>query len=137
MSTRAAAAMCGQFGYELDITKMSEEELAELSSQVKYYKSIRDVIHNGRMYRLESPFEGQHTAWEYVLGDRVLLAAFTNAAVPTDRARHIRLRGIEPGARYRLVGTDMIFAGAVLVNKGFVVDQQTDFAGEIFEFEKV
>ncbi len=137
MSTRAAAAMCGQFGYELDITKMSEEELAELSSQVKYYRSIRDVIHNGKMYRLESPFCGRHTAWEYVLGNRVVLATFTNSAVPNAVARYIRLRGLEPEACYHLVGTDVFYGGDVLMNNGIRLEQKLDYIGEIFELEKV
>lgn len=71
--TRGHIAMAGQFGYEVDLNTLSDEEITLVREQIQEYKSIRDAIHFGDMYRLKSPFEGQNTAWEFVKDDRVIL----------------------------------------------------------------
>lgn len=70
MKLRGNVAICGQFGYELDITKMSDEEISEVKAQIELYKSVREIIHNGDMFRLVSPFETNRTAWEFVSEDK-------------------------------------------------------------------
>lgn len=49
--------MNGAFGYELDLSKLSEEELSEMKSQVEFYKKNRELIMKGDYYRLKNPFE--------------------------------------------------------------------------------
>ncbi len=45
--------MGGAFGYELDLTKLSEKELDEISQQIETYHSIRETIQFGQLYRLK------------------------------------------------------------------------------------
>lgn len=116
---------------------MSEDELAEISEQIKYYKSIREIVHRGKMYRLESPFEGKYTSWEYVHGDRAVVFAFIKNASINVCARRVRLRGLDANARYRMVSTGEVYSGGVLMNRGICVKQTTDYRADIFEFEKV
>lgn len=66
---RGRVAMCGQFGYELDLNKLSEEEFEAVKEQIKLYKKISHITHQGTMYRLLSPFEGNYTVWEFVSED--------------------------------------------------------------------
>ena len=63
--TRAAVAMFGAFGYELDPTAMPDEEQAEVARQVAWYAERRELLQRGRFLRLRSPFEhgGNETAW--------------------------------------------------------------------------
>ena len=51
MASRFKVAMCGNMGYELDLTKLSEDELKEISKQVKIYKSIRQTMQFGKFER--------------------------------------------------------------------------------------
>ena len=57
LNTRGVVAMSGNFGYELDITKLSDEEKEMIKEQIKNYKEIRETIQFGDYYRLSSPFE--------------------------------------------------------------------------------
>lgn len=58
LSTRAAAAYFGTFGYELDINALTQEELEEVREQIQFMKRYRGLLQKGIFYRLESPFEG-------------------------------------------------------------------------------
>lgn len=43
--------MAGQFGYEMDLGKLSEEETELVRQQIRQYKEIRSTIHFGDLYR--------------------------------------------------------------------------------------
>lgn len=52
--TRAHVALAGTFGYELDITKISEEERAMIPEQVSMYHKYNDLVREGDYYRVAS-----------------------------------------------------------------------------------
>ena len=47
--------MTGQFGYEMDLGKLSDEETELVQQQIRQFKKIRSTIHFGDLYRLRSP----------------------------------------------------------------------------------
>lgn len=137
MKMRADVAICGQFGYELDITKMSDDELAEVKKQIEFYKSIRSVVHNGDMFRIESPFESSRTVWEYVSEDKrtAVLCSYVIANMPDRDAERIKLRGLESEKNYRLRGTDIVLSGDVLMNYGWRAISENNLGSEISIFD--
>jgi alpha-galactosidase len=50
---RAATALFGSFGIEWDLTRASEDDLDRLAAWVARYVAWRDVLHTGRMVRLD------------------------------------------------------------------------------------
>ena len=70
IETRGIVAMAGNFGYELDITKLSEEEKEVIKEQVKLYKEIRETVQFGDTFRLLSPFENNEVAWMNISQDK-------------------------------------------------------------------
>src|SRR5699024_2150510 len=70
IKTRADVAYFGTFGYELDVTKLSEEDKLSVKQQTEFFKQNRDLIHNGLFYRLQSPFEKNETAWMVTSNDQ-------------------------------------------------------------------
>ena len=104
--TRAAVAMFGAFGYELDPTAMPDEEQAEVARQVAWYAERRELLQRGRFLRLRSPFEhdGNETAWMTVddEGSRAVVGFYRVLARPLPVRRRIRLRGLDPAATYRV-----------------------------------
>ena len=56
LETRGNVAMAGNFGYELDLTKLTEEEKEIVKEQIKEYKDIREVIQFGDLYRIFKSF---------------------------------------------------------------------------------
>ena len=106
LATRAAVAFFGVFGYELDLTALSEDDLAEVADQVEYYRSHRALFQHGRFIRLVSPFEGDgnETAWMVVAKDRrrAIAAWYQVLNRPSPGPRRLRLRGLDAELRYRI-----------------------------------
>lgn len=70
LHTRANVAYFGTFGYELDLNKLTEEELEQVKQQIAFMKEYRQLIQFGDFYRLSSPFEKNITAWMVVSEDQ-------------------------------------------------------------------
>ena len=147
MEVRGLVAMGGQLGYELDITKMSDDELAEIAQQIDQYKQLRSVIHNGEMYRLQSPFTSNHTAWEYISEDKktVILLYFKTRAIAGFERSMQCLEALDGDGIYQLRGTEETYNGNVLMHYGICVDKKLspdgkkmqDFSGRLLIFDKL
>ncbi|QWU17672.1 alpha-galactosidase [Paenibacillus sophorae] len=108
LETRGHAALSGVFGYELDLTALTAEEETIMKEQVALYKQIRRTVQFGEFHRLLSPFEGNEAAWIFVSEDGAEAAAFYYKilAHPNSGLRTLRLRGLDPSARYRVYGAE-------------------------------
>lgn len=117
---RSDVAMSGNFGYELDVTKMSPEEKKEVSEQVEFYKEIRELVQYGDFYRLQNPFEGNDTAWMYVSEDKTkaILFVYSVLAIPNAPYTRVKLQGLQADYFYQLKGTDTTISGEQLLSYG-------------------
>ncbi|MDP4087859.1 MAG: alpha-galactosidase [Bacillota bacterium] len=123
LKMRGDVAMSGNFGYELDLTKFSEEEKKEVKEQVARYKELRGIVQQGDMYRLLSPFEGNETAWMFVSEDKseAFAAYFRVLAVPDPAIRKLVLKGLDPNKEYKVKGRDCTFGGDELMYAGLTI----------------
>ncbi len=99
MLTRFTCAMSGNFGYEMDLGKLSPQEQEEVKYQIGIYKKYRETLQTGDFIRLISPFEGDRneTSWSFVSKDQseVILMYFRNLVqngMPLTRIRFKRLK---------------------------------------------
>ena len=104
LATRANVAYFGTFGYELDVTRMTEEEQEAVKRQVAFMKAHRRLIQFGTFYRLKSPFAGNSSAWMVVSpdGGQALFAYFRILQPAQGKLERICLAGLEEGARYQI-----------------------------------
>lgn len=58
LATRGDVAMSGNFGYELDLTRFTDEEKEIVKAQVAVYKEFRMLVQKGDLYRLKSRLTG-------------------------------------------------------------------------------
>lgn len=123
LTTRAAVAMAGVFGYELDLTKLTIEERALVARQVALFKSIRKLVQFGDFYRLVSPFETMQGAWCYVSRDKseAWVMWVSVRGVPNPPVTVLKVKGLDPEADYDVVGTDECYGGDLLMQAGLVV----------------
>jgi len=117
---RADIAMAGTFGYELDPTKLSDDDIElmeEINEQVKEWQPL---IYNGDFYRLNSPFEGQFTAWMFVAPDKseALVQCFTMLAEPNSWDLRVYPKGLDPAALYEIEDWGVELHGDTLMNAG-------------------
>jgi alpha-galactosidase len=121
MSTRGHVAMAGQFGFELDLTKLNEADLVEAKRLTEQAKRTRRLLRHGDLHRLSDPFAGDWTAWMLVSPekDEAVVTIVLSAVQPNWRLPALKLRGLDAGARYRCEdGPEGEWAGDVLMELG-------------------
>ncbi len=103
LKTRANVAYFGTFGYELDLTQLKEEELAEIKKQVVFMKKYRKLLQFGDFYRLKSPFEGNEAAWMAVSRDKrtAVVGWYRILNGVNGSYTRVRLRGLLPDMLYK------------------------------------
>lgn len=125
-STRGNVALAGTFGYELDITRISEEDRAQIPEQVALYHKYNDLVRRGDYYRIAS-YRSNHSYDCYgVVSKDKKEALFTFVQVlrrPNYHSRIIRLAGLNAETRYRNEETGEIYCGDTLMNAGIPVQE--------------
>lgn len=125
--TRGICAMQGTFGYELDLSKMTDEEKKMAGEQIAFFKEHGRLFQFGDYYRLTSPFENRdYTVWEYAAQDGseacmsvVYTDMYANAA-----SEIVKWKGLDPKKVYQmqLDGEDAgNFSGAALMHAGILL----------------
>ena len=123
--TRGAVALAGTFGYELDITKISEEERNQIPEQTAMYHKYNDLVRTGDYYRMASYRENHtHDAYMVVSKDKKeALATFVMVKRrPNPRSRNLKFLGLAPEKTYRIEGQDRTYLGSTLMNAGIFVE---------------
>ena len=145
---RCDVAMSGRLGLELQPSKMTEEERAQSTQAIKDYKTVRDVIQLGNLYRLVSPYDHKGIAslmYTDDAKDKAVFFAykmdnFVNQVVP-----RVCLRGLDPSKNYRVkelnvrtgarpcVLDGQTFSGRLLMNTGIELPLGGDYASCVLE----
>lgn len=139
LKSRADVAYCGIFGYELDITRMSDDELNEVRTQIETYKKLRLLMLNGDFYRLQNPYTSNYCAWEMALKDKS--EAFVMCAKVLSEAnceeKRIKLMGLKADSDYIDEYTSKIYGGDELMYNGVIPEfGQYDFAAYTMHLKK-
>lgn len=122
--TRGHVALAGTFGYELDITKLCQEEKEQIPRQVAMYHRYNDLVRNGEYYRLASYWENhQFDCWQVVSTDaEESLVTFVQVLGRANcHSRRVKLQGLDPKVRYTLEGTGECYAGDALMYAGLPI----------------
>ena len=95
-------AMSGALGLDLDVGKLNAEERNVIAAAVSLYKQeLRDVVLQGDLYRLESPYKGPRAAMNFVSDDRSRAVLFVYQLKAGDRDA-VKLHGLDPQMRYKV-----------------------------------
>ncbi|HEX3100207.1 MAG TPA: alpha-galactosidase [Pyrinomonadaceae bacterium] len=93
-------AMSGALGVDMDVRKLSPDNLQFLSNSIALYKSeIRDVVEQGDLYRLESPYDSPRAALDYVSADKSRAVLFVYQ-LQDGETKVVKLRGLDPQKKY-------------------------------------
>ena len=129
MEARMAAALFGTFGFELDLTGYSEEELAALRPYVAWYKAHGGLLRGGDLYRLADPdVSALGAAWMVAAPDGSEAAVFAvgdalggaHGPASLNSLPRLPLRGLDAAALYedeageRYAGAQLMAAGLPL-----------------------
>ena len=133
LETRFNVAMCGAFGYELDITKLPEKEKTTIKKQIAFYKKYRKVLQFGDFYRLNDAFAEKESGFVCVNANKSLAIAVIVMDPQWGKTnRYVRLKGLDEGTVYEvnyreqdnypsskkfLAGGELLMNGGILLNE--------------------
>lgn len=101
---RTDVAMLCKLGFDLSLKNLTPNEMAYCKTAVANYKRLENITLDGDMYRLVSPYEGNHTATMYV-GDnkgKAVLYAFDIHPRFQEKIMPVRLQGLDPAKNYQI-----------------------------------
>ena len=143
IETKAAIAMCGTFGYELDATKLSKEEIEKCRKMSGYYHKFYDLNFFGDYYRLTNPFEPVNlVAWECVAKDKkeALLTVVTVHLTVNGPQEYIKCKGLLPNRKYRITGdgNEWTATGMAFMHAGVPVPREIpEFTAFLYHLEAI
>ena len=139
--TRGYIALAGTFGYELDVTRIAEEERNKIPEQIRIYHKYNALIREGDYYRITSCQENHaNDSFMVVSKDKEeALAVYIQVeARPRLRSVRIRLKGLEDRWQYAIGDGGRILSGAALMNAGILMDELWgDYQGKLIYLKKV
>ena len=140
LHTRGVVAMAGSFGYELDVTKMTDEEKQEVKSQVEFYKNIRKTIQFGDLYRLKSAFDSNETAWMNISkdGNNIVVSYVKKYAEANVLPKRLKLKALDENSLYEVSETGEVFGGDELMYIGLDIGELNgDYQAKSWALRKI
>ncbi len=139
--TRSNVAMAGTYGFELDLTKLTQEEIDFLASETAFYKNYCDLIRKGDYFRLTSNQE-RYIAWQFVSTDKLnSLAVIVQKQSNIDYKPIIqKFEGLDEKLMYRVIidgaQRENLYSGTALMKIGLNI-RSLKYANESTRIEIV
>jgi alpha-galactosidase len=146
LAYRFLSSMQGGLGVGANLNKWTDADFATAKDLIAAYKTIRQTVQQGSLYRLISPRQGSdHSATESVSPDLHQAVLFTFLKSSTERYPYPRayLKGLDPAKQYKVTpiygtlkkDTPETASGAYWMNHGVDPDLTGDFKAAAFKFE--
>ena len=141
-------ACAGRLGLELQPKHFSQQERALAERCIASYYQYRDLVFNGDLYRLSSPYDSDYYALMYVSPDKSRAVVYTYCLRYQNRegSQHaFRLDGLDPERSYTVKelnvdrscwwGDGKEFSGAFLGTGAFNPDLPQKYSSAVFYLE--
>ncbi len=145
---RFLSAMQGSLGIGANLNQWTPQDFATAKKMIAQYKSIRETIQRGSLFRIISPeHDSEQSVTEYVSRDRkqTVAFAFSHSSSEEYPFPRIYLRGLDPNAKYQVTsmdarladGTPATASGAYWMQLGIDVILRGDFQAAAFTLERL
>ena len=133
--TRANVASLGAFGYELDPSKLQDDDKCEIKKQIENYKRNESLILKGDTYRLSSPFNGKEFCIMRVSKDK-MRALVVYECLRGRRTEHIiKLCGLDEDKVYSVNELGISASGSALMKIGLPLTSFGDYESVMLTLE--
>ena len=91
------------------------------------------------MYRLASPFEGDHVAWNFVSEDKseCVMFHYVIKGKVFKGIYRVKLQGLLKDADYMEINSKKIYSGESLMYVGLPFGEQEDYSSDMLILEKI
>lgn len=139
LHTRGVIASLGATGYELDISKMTEEEKQQVAQQIFHYDQIAELVMKGDSYRLCDPFDGNYFCQMIVSKDKnnAYVCGERTHGVPCDYDNRVQLVGLDPNKVYHIQELNVTASGKVLAQAGVFLPRLPDFGAWTWHIDAI
>ncbi len=145
---RFLAAMQGSLGIGANLNHWTPDDITLAKQMIAYYKSIREIVQNGSLYRLASPTQGSFSANQYVAPDKSqsVVFAFLHSQQFGRMVSPLLLRGLDEKGIYSVSRNDgkagttnaaIKLSGAYLMNHGIEPELTGDYDSVSFKLDRV
>lgn len=123
LKTRAAVAMWGNLGLEMNFDRISAKEKCQIREHLDFYKRVRKIVQFGKLYRLKGLKQGNEYAWMYISEDEgEILVTFVQILSSANTvSKRLCLKNLDRSARYRDHMTGQIYFGSELSELGLAL----------------
>lgn len=122
LETRFAVARLFNLGYELDLTRCSEQERSAIADQVAMAKAQRDWLMQGTFWRNAATRRGDRMVSVVSTDQRRCLAVvFRTLYDPLGEQAFFKFCGLDPARDYRDVATGRVYGGDELMEVGLTL----------------
>ena len=107
---RTDVAMMGKLGYDIEVSKMTPDELKFSQQAVLDYKRLSPVIWQGDLFRLRSPYEGNQVSLMYVdeAQRKAVLYGYNLHTRFLETVLPVKLQGLDPAQRYKITEINLM-----------------------------
>jgi alpha-galactosidase len=147
---RFLVAMQGSLGIGANLNHWTPDDITVAKQMIEYYKSIREIVQNGSLYRLASPTQGNLTANQYISSDKSqsVLFAFLHSQQFGRNLPPLSLLGLDEKAVYQVSRVDgkpaantpaapLKLSGAYLMNHGIELKLAGDYDSVSFKLQRI
>lgn len=137
------ASMC-KLGFDIDMASLSQTDYKLCQQAVANYDRLKPVILDGDMFKLVSPYEGNHAAVNYVTKDKKSAVVFAYDLHPRykEPVLNLKLQGLDPTLTYNVneinladgqEGLSGSFTGDYLMKIGLPLFSPVDGSSRVLE----
>ncbi len=139
------ASMC-KLGFDIDMASLSQADYKLCQQAVANYDRLKPVILDGDMFKLVSPYEGNHAAVNYVTKDKKSAVVFAYDLHPRykEPVLNLKLQGLDPTLTYNVneinladgqEGLSGSFTGDYLMKIGLPLFSAVDGSSRVLELK--
>ena len=140
INTRAMIAQLGATGYELDASKFTDEDRTTVKAQVDEYRSVSDLVINGDLYRIDSPFDSNFFTVCVVSKDKSEgeLICYRRTGELSREINRVKAMGLDESKIYYVPELKRNLSGKTLMNVGWTPCYPAgDYGATKYHFKEV
>lgn len=138
MQTRGDVALGGNFGFELDLSQLSDADAETVRRLIEREKQVRTLVRTGEFTRLLSPFDHPYAAWQFRARDNseALICAYRLMTKPATPHLLLKASGLDESAAY-MDDDGNTCSGAALTRYGLWLHLPGDFTSKVIHLRRI